>query len=212
MSASPFEMPRNAAESSLPQVDEASVTAEHHNTTADKARFGGTLLLTSVLSYDFVPLIAMGENLKNSGLNGWVAAGVTALVTTVETTAASYTATAGIGDFKYEPKSKIGKSLTEITPLVSLMRGAPTGVALDAAAGKKVDLKRRLVHAIPYGTAVGFWVTPNPLSETVVGTVAETPKAIYDTAKDHPQLSGGLALGATLTAAALLKRRKAHKH
>ncbi len=211
MSTSSFEAPQDRNDILLSPTTLDAAADEHHNSTVDKARFGGTLLLTSVLSYDFVPLIAIGERIKDSGVNGWVAGGIIAAVTAVESTGTSYLATAGIGDFKYEPKSNIGKKIAEFTPLVSLSRGAPTGVALDAAAGKQIDLRRRLEHAVPYALAVGFWVTPNPLSETVVNTVASAPKAIYESATDHPKLSGGLAIGAAVAAAAVMKRRKSKK-
>ena len=184
------------------------------STTQTIARGGSAVAVTSAASYDFLPLIALGEKLKDSGLNGWLAAGIIATATAVETTAVSYVATATLGSVSYEPKTRVGKAMMRGTPLVSLWRGAPTGVTLDALrSDEPISLRRRLAHGIPYGLAIGFWVSPNPLSENAIGGVKSGLKYAYDTVINHPEMSAGAAIATgAIGALAMRRNRRAAIH
>lgn len=123
------------------------------------------------------------------------------MVTIAMTFAASVAATAGIGDFRYAPRTNAGRTLARTSPLVSLWRGAPSGVIIDRSVGRAIDLRRRLVHAIPYGLAVGAWVlTPVP------GLVGDAAGELVGVASAHPYAAAVVVTAAIAVGAVLFRR------
>jgi hypothetical protein len=148
-----------------PEIGEAFLPAETEPVDGDRhrLRLSGTAVLTQVLSWDYIPAIGLGKAIEyGGGVNGWVAGGIVAAGTAVESASASYLVTKSLGDHQYTPKTAIGKLVSKASPLVSAWRGAPSGVAIDAASGKKITVPRRLAHGVVWGTCVGAWVTPLP--------------------------------------------------
>jgi hypothetical protein len=150
--------------------------------------------------------IASGKALEHAGVNPWLAAGAVAVATTAETLGMSYAATKGIGDFEVTPQNQVTRTLAKsavLSPVQSLWSGAPAGVMTDKMFGREVTLKRRLLHSVPYGTAVGFWVAPTAPTEFVTGTVEHVVREGMHEASTHPAASSALVGAAVLVAAGM---------
>ena len=189
--------------------------------TEDKSRHrdvGRTVITAAMVgawsNIDYVALIAAGEVIQRNGVPDLLAASTIAGITAVQTMGISYAASRGMGDFNYRPKSKAGKKFSEFSPLASLWRGAGTGVMIDQATGRDVTFKRRLVHSLPYGVAVGAWVA-SPVPEIVANEASKVVPTAYNAAEQkatgHPFETIGLIGVAAIAAVAYRFRRTKDK-
>jgi hypothetical protein len=177
------------------------------NTGLQKLRAGATTAAVGAWSnVDYVLVMGAGEAMHAAGTPLSIATATAAGIATAETLATSYLASRGIGDFQFEAKTKIGKRLSSISPVVSIWRGAGSGVILDQVNGREVTFNRRLVHSVPYGVAVGAWVAtaaPEFVGKVAVGA---GDKAI-DTVESHPtEAGGGIALLGALAVAVVARK------
>lgn len=177
------------------------------NTRMQKWRAGATAAAVGAWSnVDYVLVIGAGEAMHTAGVHMPLAASAAAGLATAETLATSYLASKGIGDFEFQAKTALGKKISKASPVVSIWRGAGSGVILDQVNGRDVTFNRRLVHSVPYGVAVGAWVA-TPIPELVAKVATDAGSKAIDTIESQPvETIGGVALLGALAVAAVTRR------